>query len=258
MVLEVVLVARNKSVVPAVRSTSIVLVPDRNMLPLTVRVPTEAPGETVEPALAVREPIKTPLPLIVWPLPRVNEVVLAWLRSSVPVVRSRRVAGGSELPISTRLPVPCFTILVTVVPLRALSLLMVREVAAIPKVALPVRDTGPLITDVPLSLVIVGRFCIAIILFSGKRLRANRFKMALVRTVMVLVESPSWPVLFWTEKVPCWISISPRAASTFVMETNETWLVPILVMLKGCPPVSREATVPARISQRAEPPKVVL
>jgi len=52
-------------------------------------------------------------------------------------------------------------------PVRALILLMVREVPAIPKVALPVRDTGPLITDVPLSLVIVARFCMTIILFNG-------------------------------------------------------------------------------------------
>src|SRR5215204_2104887 len=170
MELGVVLVARNRSVVLATRSTSIILVPPRMILPLTVSVPIEAPGETVEPALAVKEPISAPLPLIVCPLPRVSAGLVDWLRSNVPATRSSSVLGGRSLLMRIMLPAPALTRLVTLAPVNWLLLLMVREFAPTPSVALPVNDTGPMIIDAPLSLVIVPPFVTAITLFNGNRL----------------------------------------------------------------------------------------
>src|SRR2546421_65759 len=123
---------------------------------------------------------------MVWPAPSVRDGVVDWLRSNVPAARLRSVAAGNELPIKTRLPVPLLMKFVTEVPVNALSLLIIRElVLAMPKVALPVMLMGPVIIEVPLSLVTIPPFRTETILFSGNRLRAKKWSEALLRTVIV-------------------------------------------------------------------------
>ena len=55
---------RSKSFVPARRLISILVVPCSPMLFVTVRIPGEAPGATAAPALTVKPPLMTPLPMI--------------------------------------------------------------------------------------------------------------------------------------------------------------------------------------------------
>ena len=92
-------------------------------------------------------------------------------------------------------------------------------------------------------------------LFKGTEL-AQRRKMALDQTVMVLVGSPS-KVNDSVVNVPACTSMSPRAGSTTV-STKPTMFAPTLVILKDCPPLLR-APLPllARTSQRPTPPSVV-
>ena len=140
-----------------------------------------------------------------------------------PAEMSSTVADGKALLIRISVPVPVFTMLVTLVPVNALRLLMINElVGATPKVALPVKETGPTIMETPLSLVIVPPLRTFRTLFNGTRFRLNRSSAALLLMLRFLVESPNWPVLFCSEKIPCTTSMSPRAASMFVMLTNET------------------------------------
>ena len=88
---------------------------------------------------------------------------------------------GSELLTTDRMPLPVFVMLVTGAAAVNWSMLLITSELVTPNVTLPRIEMGPMMIDVPLSLVIVAEFVTLRILFNGLRLRLNRSRVAALR-----------------------------------------------------------------------------